>query len=462
MTPRAGPSLGVRRLSAFALLGVATGGFNIPLHVFLPPYYTTTIGLPLQTVGLIFLIARLLGAVTDPLVGWASDRTRTRHGRRKPWILVGGGLFLLATLALFSPPRGAGAPWLLASLLAACLGWTATSTPLYAWGGELSADPRQRARVQAYIQTAASIGIFCVLLLPALLELLHWGSAGRRIQLMGLLIGLVLACALPLIGFLFREAPVSAEAESSSAWTGVRQLVTDPTLLRIIGSDFCVSLGQGIRGAVFVFFVSQYMRLGFASALLLTQYAVGIVASPLWAQVSYRLGRTRTLVTAELIQVAINLLLLAVLPGRLWLLVALIVAQGLTQGSGNLMLRAMIYDVADRHRRLSGSERAGVLSSIFNVTTNAAMAVSVGAAFVFLSRFGFRTTGVNDGHALGALVLVFALGPALGHLASALLIVGLPIQDIPRANPPLQDPRPDEESLNDIGDGSRVRPENVT
>jgi glycoside/pentoside/hexuronide:cation symporter, GPH family len=455
VTQRAPSALSARRLGAFALLGVATGGFNIPLHVFLPPYYTTTVGLPLQTVGLVFLIARLLSAVADPIVGWASDRTRTHHGRRKPWILAGGCLFLLATVAVFSPPRAAGAGWLTASLLLACLGWTATSTPLYAWGGELSAAPRQRARVQAYIQTAASIGIFCVLLMPALLEVLHLGGAGQRIRLMGLFIALVLACALPLIGFLFREAPVAGRGEGLRAWTGVRQLVADPTLWRIIGSDFCVSLGQGIRGAVFVFYVSQYMRLGFASALLLLQYAVGILASPLWAQVSYRLGRTRTLVTAELLQVGINLLLLAVLPGRLRLLVTLIIAQGLTQGSGNLMLRAMIYDVADRHRRVSGSERAGVLSSIFNVTTNAAMALSVGAAFVTLAQFGFRTTGANDAHSLTALALVFALGPALGHLASALLIVGLPIHDVPRGSPmPLA--RPDGASFTPRDKGSQA------
>ena len=48
------------------------------------------------------------------------------------------------------------------------------------WGGELSADPRERARIQAYIQTAASIGIFLVLLLPALLDVLGRGGPRQR------------------------------------------------------------------------------------------------------------------------------------------------------------------------------------------------------------------------------------------------------------------------------------------
>jgi glycoside/pentoside/hexuronide:cation symporter, GPH family len=437
--------LGSGRLAAFATLGVATGGFNIPLQVFLPAYYTTQVGLSLQTVGVVFLAARLWSAVCDPLVGWASDRTRTRYGRRKPWIMIGGLLFLCAALAVFHPPAAGGALWLAVTLPLLCLGWTATATPHYAWGGELSAAPRERARVQAYIQTGASFGIFFVLLLPALFDVLHVGGARLRVQTMGLFVAIALVAGLLLIGLLFREPPVTQAPASTAkrSWlAGARLLVGDGLLWRIIASDFCVALGQGARGAVFVFFVTRYMHLQIASLLLLLQYAFGIFASPLWAHISYRLGRARTLVTAELTQVGINLLLLLVAPDRVWLLVVLIVAQGLAQGSGNLMLRAMIYDVADRHRESAGVERAGLFSSIFNVTTNAAMALSVAVAFFVIGSFGFHPAGPNGARALAGLTGFFALGPALGHLVSALLIVGFPIndrqaRDIPAA-PPLE------------------------
>ena len=133
--------------------------------------------------------------------------------------------------------------------------------------------------------------------------------------------------------------------------------------------------------------------------------------------------------TAELTQVAINLAVLLVTPDRLWLLAVLVVAQGLAQGSGNLMLRAMIYDVADRHRQRAGVERAGLFSSIFDVTTNAAMAIAVAVAFFVLAQFGFHPAGSNSASALWGLIGFLAIAPALGHLASALLIVGLPIHD---------------------------------
>jgi glycoside/pentoside/hexuronide:cation symporter, GPH family len=418
------------RLGQFAFLALSCGGFNIPLQIYLPTFYATSVGLSLQSVGIIFLCARLWGAVCDPLVGWASDHTHSQWGRRKPWILCGGLLFVAGLAATFSPPAGAGPAWLLLSLLGLCLGWTATSTPHVAWGGELSCDPRQRARVQAYIQTAASAGIFAVLVLPAMLDLTHTGSVRLRVQLMGAFVAVTLLIGLTLIARGFRDPPSAARSVASVHWRqGARNVLRDRLLWRIVGSDFCVALGQGARGAVFLFFVTQYVRLPNPSLFLILQYAIGIFASPLWAQIAYRLGRARTLIAAELTQVAINLLMLCVTPARVPLLFGLIVAQGLTQGSGNLMLRAMIYDVADRHREVSGTERAGLFSSIFNVTTNAAMALSVGAAFLLLARFGFHAAGANDARALRALAIFFAVAPALGHLLSAALVVGLPITD---------------------------------
>ncbi|WP_311269486.1 MFS transporter [Sphingobium sp. WCS2017Hpa-17] len=424
MTDRIEP-LSRRRLTAFATLGVATGGFNIPLQAYLPAFYAQSVGVSLQTVGFIFLTARLLAAVSDPVIGWASDNSRTRFGRRKPWIVGGGIVFVLGAIGTFLPPPNAGAPWLAVNLLLLCLGWTATATPLYAWGGELSDAPRERARIQAYIQTAASIGIFAILLLPGLLDLVGSKDISARIASMGGLVAGTALLGLTLIGLKFHEDG-PAQAEQAPGWRdSLRALGRDAMLWRIIASDFFVALGQGCRGAVFVFFVTHYMGLQIASLLLLLQYAFGIVASHLWASISYRLGRARTLVLAELVQVGINLSLLFITPERLWLLVLLVVAQGLTQGSGNLMLRAMIYDVADRHRDSGQGERAGLFSSVFNVTTNAAMALSIALAFSVIAQFGFNPAGGNDLFALQGLLGFLAIAPAVGHFVSVLFVLKL-------------------------------------
>ena len=410
------------RLAAFSVTSIATGGFNIPLQTYLPAFYATAIGMDLATVGLVFMISRLWSAAADPLIGWASDHTRTKMGRRKPWILGGGLLFLLSLFAVFSPPAGASPLYLGGWLLLLCLGWTATSTPLYAWGGEMAASPVERARVQAYIQTGSSIGIFLVLVLPALLDAMGRGNPEIRVGSMGALVAAVLVVGMLLIALLFREPTVPARPSVTVNWRqGMSAVLRDRALWRIVASDFFVALGQGFRTAVFLFFVTRYMGMASPALLLMLQYAFGILAAPLWARISYRFGRLRTLVMAEAVQVAINLTVLLLTPDRMWLFVLLIVGQGLTQGSGNLMLRSMIYDVADRHRESSGIERAGLFSSIFNVTTNAAYAVAVGIALPVIGLLGFdpRSSGTEG---LAGMHLFFAVGPALGHALSIVVI----------------------------------------
>ena len=410
------------RLAAFSVTSIATGGFNIPLQTYLPAFYATAIGMDLATVGLVFMISRLWSAAADPVIGWASDHTRTRIGRRKPWIIGGGLLFLLSLLAVFSPPAGASPLYLGGWLLLLCLGWTATSTPLYAWGGEMASSPVERARIQAFIQTGSSIGIFLVLVLPALLDAMGRGNPEVRVGSMGALVAAVLAVGVLLIAFLFREPPLARPTSAAVNWRqGMRAVFRDVALWRIVASDFFVALGQGFRTAVFLFFVTRYMGMASPALLLMLQYAFGIFAAPLWARISYRFGRLRTLIMAEGVQVAINLMVLFLTPDRMWLFILLIVGQGLTQGSGNLMLRSMIYDVADRHRESSGVERAGLFSSVFNVTTNAAYALAVGIALSVVGFLGFdpRSSG-TDG--VAGMHLFFAVGPALGHLLSIFVI----------------------------------------
>ncbi|MFT4053642.1 MAG: MFS transporter [Novosphingobium sp.] len=417
------------RLAAFSAINVALGGFNIPLQTYLPAFYATVIGMDLPTVGLVFMVSRLISALADPVIGWASDRTRSRFGRRKPWVVGGGMLFLAALSAVFFPPRDATPLYLGAGLLTLCLAWTATSTPLYAWGGEMSASPQERSRIQAYIQTGASVGIFLILLLPAALDALRRGNPEMRVGVMGGFTGIVVLAALPLIAALFREPQVPVAKPRAGKWRdGIQAIARDRMLWRIVASDFCVALGQGFRGAVFLFFVTRTMGMASPALLLIVQYAFGIVAAPLWARVSYRLRRVRTLVVAEALQVGINLMLLAVSAQRPWLFVLLVIAQGLTQGSGNLMLRAMIYDLADRHRTESGIERAGLFSSIFNVTTNAAYAIAVGIALPVVALMGFDPKAPDTGGA-GAVHLFMALGPAIGHFASIVAIRRLKLAD---------------------------------
>lgn len=427
------------RLTAFASPGLALAAAGLPLSVYLPPYYATELGLGLPLVGAIFMLSRLWDAVNDPLIGILSDRTRTRFGRRKPWIAAGTPIFALAAAAVFAPGVFGvtpGAAWLSAWLFVFYLGWTMIQIPLSAWGGELAAQYHQRSRVQTYAHVAGALGLLTVLVLPAALDRIAYqagetAAAGLKTALMG---GFVVAALIPAVIAALAcvaEPPLPARpAERPPLRRAFAELAREPLLLRVLASDFTVTLGQSVRGSLFVFFVSAYVgRPDLAAGLFLLQFVFGVFAGPIWLRVGYRLGKHRAVVAGELAQVAINLGLLFVASGELALLVALTIAQGLAQGSGNLMLRAIVADIADKQRLETGEERTGLFFSVFSLAGKAGPAVAVGLALPLVSVLGFQPGRANTPQTLEALKWVFALGPALAHLASAALVARFPLDE---------------------------------
>jgi Na+/melibiose symporter-like transporter len=419
-------------LIAFALLNAPLAAAQMPMGAYLPAYYAQHLGAGLAMAGSLLMLSRIWNALLDPVVGLLSDRTRTRFGRRKPWIAIGGALFLAGACALFIAISGATNAWYLGIwLVVFYLGWTMVSIPLSAWSGELSQRYHERSRVQTYAQTVTAVGLLLVLLIPAALDWVGRHELDEKIRTMGWFIVITLIPSLYLCLFRVRETVVDAPAAahaSGGALRAAKILFTDTLLLRVIASDLAVSLGQGMRGALFILFVTHCAGLPtWASSLWLLQFVFGVFAAPIWLRLSYRIGKHRTAVVGELVQVATNLGLLAVGVGDAWLLVALTIGQGLAQGSGNLMLRAIVADVADLQRLRSGEERAGLLFSIFNMTNSLAMALAVGLAFTLVGWFGFVPSGSNSAEALRGVQWVFAIGPALCHLLSAVLVWNFPL-----------------------------------
>jgi Na+/melibiose symporter-like transporter len=421
---RAGARLPARRLAAFAAVAVPIAGAGLPIAVYLPSFYATEFGLSLPLIGLVLLLGRSWDAFTDPLIGVLSDRTRSRFGRRRPWIAGGGILFAAASAALFFPPPGAGAAYLGAALFAFYLGWTMIQIPLLAWSGELSANYHERTRIATFHQVIHAAALLLVLVLPTIVDQIRPDDARLRIGVMGAFILATLVPALFATLTAFPEPIRVAQPQPRVRLRSTLSLIfRESLLLRVLASDFAVTVGQTIRGTLIVFFVVHYMhRPEWVSGLFLFQFVFGVFAGPIWLRVGYRFGKHRTAVLGELGQAAINLGLLWVTPQSMPLLLGLTLAQGLAQGSGNLMLRSMVADIADQHRLDAGVDRTGLYYSVFSLSGKGATAVAAGIALPLVAWLGFDPKAVNSSAALEGLKYVFALGPALAHLVSAALI----------------------------------------
>lgn len=424
------------QLVRFSSVAVPLAAAGLPLGVYLPVIYSRDYGLSLTVIGVIFLLGRLWDAIADPFMGSLSDRTRSRHGRRKPWIAAGGVIFGLSSIFLFFPPFGVTPLSLGIVLFFFYLGWTAVQIPFQAWSGEVQGDYHQRTRIATYQTVVTASALLLTLILPTIADQLRPGDGHLQLTLMGglVLVSIVPALVLTLTALEEPSLPPVPVGKPSLKET-IRAIVGEPLLLRVLASDFAVTLAQNIRAALIVFFVTFYMgRPEWAGGLFLFQFIFGVFAGPIWLKIGRRYGKHRTAVAGELVQVVINLSLLLVTPDSFGLLLGLTLAQGLAQGSGNLMLRAIVADVADKHRLDSGEDRTGLYYSVFSLAGKTATAVAVGIALPLVSWLGFDPkAATNSPEALTGLLLVFGLGPAIAHALSAALIARFPLDEAAHA-----------------------------
>lgn len=131
---------------------------GIPILNYLPAFYAKELHLSTGLVGVVFLVARLWDGVSDVLVGWFSDRSMSRWGRRKPWAIAGAPFLMVSTWFLCNPPQGAGLVYLCVWAALFYTAWTAIYIPYLSWGTELATDYVERSRVTSFRETFSMLG----------------------------------------------------------------------------------------------------------------------------------------------------------------------------------------------------------------------------------------------------------------------------------------------------------------
>jgi len=428
VTPEGKPApLPRGRLIAFSLMSIPIAGAQMPVGTYLPTIYAQNFGLPLATLGLIFFGERVWGTLTDPLVGWLCDRTGSRFGRRRVWIVAGTALFAVSYFLLFFPLLGITPVTLTVLLVLLYLAWSMILIPFYAWSGELSPDYHERTRITTYQTVVGSVSLFVILLLPALGDWIAPGDPLFKLHAMGaaVLLPLLPATWLAMRAFPDTIEPPARKPREKLDWREAwRAVMAEKAIFKVMLADFAIVFAQGVRGGLFLFYVGFVLgRPDLAASMFLFQFVFGMLAAPLWQAIARRIGKHKALIATEVGQALVNLPLFLLGANDVAWFMLFTLGQGLMQGSGNLLLRSMLADLADEYRLRTGQDRTAMLFSVFSVTGKAGTAVPLGIALPLVAWFGFDPVAAhNPPAALLALGMVFALGPALAHACTALVM----------------------------------------
>jgi GPH family glycoside/pentoside/hexuronide:cation symporter len=382
--------------------------------------------------GALLFGAKMLDVFTDPPMGILSDRTRSKLGRRRPYMLGASFFCGLAFALLFNIPDASTnltLVYLGFALALYAVAYTAFQVPYMAMPAEMTDDYHQRTKIMSWRVIFMTIGnIVGFAGVPALVSVL--GEGREAYGTMGLIVGAVITIAM-FTCFLVTGGARQTEAtlERIGLKRHLAMLGENRPLLILMGTKIAIYVGLSSNIAVALFFISSVLKMGpaqfgiYAGVSALTTIAF----MPVCAWAAKKIGKKRAYVIS-LIGFCCGVLtwLLATPDESMVLFAARGFVIGVFGAGAHLYGQSMLVDTFAWDYKLTGVRREGVLAASFSFVEKACMAVGPLIVGILLSSMGFdknlSPSADQSASAVQAMYLGFIWVPILCQIVSITLL----------------------------------------
>lgn len=413
-----------------AAIVAAVGGFFLNVFLLdvarLPPLY----------IGIIFFISSFWDAVNDPIIGRLSDRTRSRWGRRRPWLLFGAVPFGLAFFAQWLVPNLPTEGLFIYYLIVAILlktAFTAVNLPYTALTPELTDDYNERTRLNAF-RFAFSIlgGVAAVGLQPVIVGLFKEDvKAGYMAA--GMLWGVLIIISALVVFTFTRERPQSElPAEPKYGfWQGLRITLSNRPFLIATGIYLFSWLTLQFVQNNLVLFINNWLQdtTVFTPLILLLQ-GTAFLFLPIWARVSVRIGKKRTYMLGALIW-ALAMTTVWFLPRGVvapMLVVAFFAGTGVSVAY--LIPWSMLPDVVDYDELQTGERREGIYYGFFVMLQQIGLSVGLAISNFMLDGAGYVAPETVGGVVEQPESVLVVLRLFVSLIPAGILLLSLPLAQL--------------------------------
>jgi GPH family glycoside/pentoside/hexuronide:cation symporter len=430
VTPSAPTPLPLRPILAYAALNLGVSFLSTLFVVMYLKFATDRVGVSMLSMGAVFLVAKIWNAIADPIVGSWSDRTRSRFGRRRVWLLGSMLPFAAFTWMAWAPPTalagGALVAWVSVAVLGAYTAGTAFAVPHAALGVELTHEPRSRNRVFAIKHVVQMLGLFGAFWIGV--PLVDDRESARWLGLLG---G---ACAAALVAAALPMLPPEREdyqgRGGASIGRALRDVARNPEARLLLFVFFVEAVGLGGL-TVLVPFVTEYvMHRPDLTQVMLSVYVVsGVAGVPLWVWLAGRFEKRRLwLVGLAMGGVGFGLLL-GLGPDRWPLMVVAATIAGSAQACGSSIGQSLKADVIDLDELRTGERKEGAYFAAWSLVTKIGSAILASTAGFALAAAGYVPNVEQSALVKGTMVFLLGGMPLLGYAVGALAFARFPLTE---------------------------------
>ena len=443
----------LREKIGYALGDAAAGGITWKvMSIAFPLFFTNVFGLTIADTATLMLIARMFDVVTDPLMGSLADRTQSRWGTYRPWLIFGAvPLGLIFALLLYTPDFGPVGKriWAYLLYLMMMVAYTAVNVPYGSLLGVMTDDDNEKNQFSSFRMVGAYAMGFVTLLSFPYLQKMVGGTPQHQYAVLGAFFGILATAGTLACGLLTKERlkPIRAEKFSLKPFGDLFR--NKPWIyLTLIGIG--MNFFNGFRYAVAGYMFEYCLHGDITLSGLIINYTVfmtfGEVTCMIFGGISPKFtqwvgSKSKAFVIAALICVVFSVLFFFIPmdPSYIWMMVAVVVLTSVGVGLYSPMLWSMYADVADYATEKNGTSSTGLIFSSGTMAQKFGTAISGSLVALLLGVAGFISgtdpaTGstiitITDEESVRNMIwALFSLFPAAIALIMIFLIYKYPIK----------------------------------
>ncbi len=404
---------------------------NSAIQFFLMKFYTDGALVSPALAGNALLIGKIWDAVNDPLFGWFTDRTKSRHGKRRVFMLFGAIPLAIAIALLWFVPTADRLwtfVWIAATFVLFDTIWTLTNVPYYALTSELTDDYDERSSLTTY-RMAMAVPAYLVgaALTPAIVGLFALQRTGWAF--IGIAYGVLAAVALLISAAGIRERQgVAVSKPEASPFKSLLVALKNRPFVWLCGTYLVINISFAFIKILMAYYIEYQLLMKAETTLVMGLMLICVTISlPFWQWLSRKMDKGPAYGLGMAVG-ALAIILTFFLPHQSTGLIYLIaVLAGFGFSAQWIFPWAMVADVADYDRAETGQQRSGMYYGVWGLATKFSEALALAAVGWILTGFKYVPNVEQSAQALLGIRLFFGLVPAVIIFASLPLLFKYPL-----------------------------------
>jgi GPH family glycoside/pentoside/hexuronide:cation symporter len=389
---------GLSRLTKL-LYGSGDMGFSLTttlIGAYFAIFLTDVVGVSPAVAAAAFFIGRSWDYVNDPIIGYISDRTRTRWGRRRPFLLFGALPFGLAFSMLWWRPPFQRELFLAVYYAAAYVIFDTAATfvymPYFALTPELAAQYDERTSLTSYRMFFSILGSLVAFTVPLLLIGTFRPENAGKVLTVGFLFGLLSAMPLFLTFLGTKERKEFMAQEPPKLGESLRAVFKNPPFLLGLGIFLCTWISVDIAQAILLFFIKYcVLREGQSDLIMGTIFVIAILALPLWSWLAQKWNKRTTYMLGISFWAGVQLVIVTLGPSTtLGVLLSLCALAGIGVAAAHVLPWSILPDAIEWDEWKTGERHEGMLYSMVTLFHKVASSIAIPLVLLLLDAFGYQ------------------------------------------------------------------------